>query len=661
MRWLRRVIRAATVIDRAALDRGAAFRTGLSTAVLMLAAVAGDRLAAVVPAALGLLFVSIADPGGADRERMAVMGRTAVFTTFAVLAGTLAADPLPLHVTAAVTVAVACGLAGIIGPRSGFGGVLCLVLFVIFSGGPADFAVAIGDAVRYAAGGGIAMFVIGVITVSGRGRGPRETLARMLRGLANADPRDPMSLGAPIHAARERAFTVAGRADRAGTERAAWYAELAAGAHETRLGFLGLGTATGPDAIEFLGAAQAAARTAAIALLRPSRRGRLDAARRHLDETADRLVTSADPPLAAAVRAIRRGLDRVTTAAAQAPPRRRRPEPGHPIPGATPARTPGGTAAALHAHLRPDDPLTRHAVRLGLTIGVAIIVAEWLDLPHAYWLPLTVAWVSRPGLGETTVKVAARVLGTVLGIGIAAFVVEVLDPGAVGLALALAAAAAVAAGFLIAEYAIAVSGITAFVIFLFRILGQQVESAYPARLIATLLGGGIVLAAAFCWPTRSRDRCTASLADYAEALGAYLREVIGSPVVTDDRREHFRSRLLEARTRAAADLAAAEYELGSAALPVEHAREVLESLHLAVTRTLALELAGVGDHDRELTPELARSLGGIAGQLRRLGGETAETPTLPRGTPASPPPDHPVAEAILHAELALAAAGAHPH
>ena len=213
------ISRAATTVDRAALDRGAGLRTGLAVGLLMLAAVAADRTATSAPAALGLLFVALADPGGADRERVTIMARTAAFTTAAVMLGVLAAGPLPRHVAVAMAVAVVCGFAGAIGPRSGFGGVLCLVLFVIFAGGPAGVSVAAGDALRYASGAGIAVAVLAVIALADRSRGPREALARMLRGLGDADPSDPISLGAPVHALRERAFLGAARADRAGSAR----------------------------------------------------------------------------------------------------------------------------------------------------------------------------------------------------------------------------------------------------------------------------------------------------------------------------------------------------------------------------------------------------------------------------------------------------------
>ena len=62
------------------------------------------------------------------------------------------------------------------------------------------------------------------------------------------------------------------------------------------------------------------------------------------------------------------------------------------------------------------DPLLRHAIRIAVVFGVAMAIAQSLGIDHGYWLPMTVAWVSRPALGETTVKVTARVAGTLVGV-----------------------------------------------------------------------------------------------------------------------------------------------------------------------------------------------------------------------------------------------------
>lgn len=647
VRWAGRVARAATTVDRAALDGGAALRAGLATGVLMLGAVATDRVADAVPAAIGLLFITLADPGGADRVRVAVMARTAALTTLAVLLGAIVADPEPLHIAVAIVFAAVCGFAGAVGPRTGFGGVLCLVVFVIFSGGPADVPLAAADALRFAVGALSALGVVAVIALAGRGRGPRQALARMLRGLAAADPDDPLSLGAPVHATRERTFAAATVDERPGVTRAHRYAELVALAHASRLGFFGLSATTGTAARSVVTAAQAAARACARTVVRPAAAGKIGPTLDRLAAAVAALPETLPSGFVAAAHETRSAVERLAAAiTTPLPPIRNGGRP--PVASSSSGVARSASATGWRTHLRADDPLARHALRLGLTIGAATALASALSLPHPYWIPLTVAWVSRPGLGETTVKVAARVLGTIIGIAFAAFVVEVLDPGRIGLALALALAAAVAGAFLTAAYAVAVGGITAFVIFLFRIVGQQVESAYPSRMIATLIGGALVLLAALCWPTRSAGRSAASLADYADALARYIRTVLGGNAVPEATCEACRAHVLEARIRATAVIEAAEYEPGRTPLSAESAHEVLEALHLAAARSLSAELAGAGPADRAAAEPLGRTLDALAVRLREPAGAAAAPLDGVHETV-----DHPIGRAIRHAEYAL--------
>ena len=63
----------------------------------------------------------------------------------------------------------------------------------------------------------------------------------------------------------------------------------------------------------------------------------------------------------------------------------------------------------MRGHLRMDDPFLRHALRLTVTFAAAVALSWWLDLPHPYWLPMTVAWISKPAQSDTTTKVIARV------------------------------------------------------------------------------------------------------------------------------------------------------------------------------------------------------------------------------------------------------------
>lgn len=61
-----------------------------------------------------------------------------------------------------------------------------------------------------------------------------------------------------------------------------------------------------------------------------------------------------------------------------------------------------------------------HALQLAITIGVATAIAESTSLRHHYWLPMSVAWMSKLDLDSTVDRVVHRVLGKTTGLSLLA-------------------------------------------------------------------------------------------------------------------------------------------------------------------------------------------------------------------------------------------------
>jgi MFS family permease len=150
-----------------------------------------------------------------------------------------------------------------------------------------------------------------------------------------------------------------------------------------------------------------------------------------------------------------------------------------------PARTPLTRATA--------ERFARHAIRLSIATGVTMAAAIYSGLPHAYWLPMTVAWVSRPDASGSAHRVEARIVGTVLGLGVGALLILGLGVNGLGAALVIAVASGVTVAFIWANYPIGVGGITVVVIMLFALNGDNVETDIAVRLGSTLIAGVIVL------------------------------------------------------------------------------------------------------------------------------------------------------------------------
>ena len=88
---------------------------------------------------------------------------------------------------------------------------------------------------------------------------------------------------------------------------------------------------------------------------------------------------------------------------------------------------------------RPVQPAlaARHAVVLAVMCGGAAWVSIVRDLPHGYWVIVTIAVVLRPSVRESTSMVRDRVIGTVIGSLIAVVVGDTLPEGAVWVVVAV--------------------------------------------------------------------------------------------------------------------------------------------------------------------------------------------------------------------------------
>ncbi|MCX6494492.1 MAG: FUSC family protein [Actinobacteria bacterium] len=139
----------------------------------------------------------------------------------------------------------------------------------------------------------------------------------------------------------------------------------------------------------------------------------------------------------------------------------------------------------------------RHAVSMGVAIGIATAISQFVDVPHQYWIPMTVAWIFKSDQNATVVRVVERMVGTLLAIGIA-FLWGVFVPAPdVALFAAVAVGAYLLLAFLTSNYSIATFGVTTFVLALFAIAGDLYEETVVFRLEATLGAGLIVVVVVF--------------------------------------------------------------------------------------------------------------------------------------------------------------------
>ena len=151
------------------------------------------------------------------------------------------------------------------------------------------------------------------------------------------------------------------------------------------------------------------------------------------------------------------------------------------------------------------DPWTAwaHAVAMALVVGMIVLVLGVLDIPHGYWIAMTMTVVLRPYGIETQTVARQRVVGTTLGAALALGLALVL-PAWAALGVAVALLVLVVANALMGRYAQQVTFLTPFIVLIGSGGGDDTVGVAVQRVVATLLGA--LLAAAIALGLWRLDR-----------------------------------------------------------------------------------------------------------------------------------------------------------
>jgi uncharacterized membrane protein YccC len=536
----------------------AGIRTGSLITITLLIGLWIDQLTPALSVSIGLLFVSIADTADARAVRLRTMLWATLWVGLAVLLGGLVSEIGYIHVIVAVVLALVCGYAGALGPRGGLIGVLSLVLFAFYAGASVIVDIAVLDTVYFVLGGLVTIVVNLLLTPPRRLGAVRSGIAHTYRELQDAAGRRGVALAAPtVAAAVMSARTVVDHEGCAGAS-LEWANRLLASAERTRLTLLALLSERpiDPDYVDELTSSLAETSRAIadevstpLGLPGQRRRGRARSALHVLTDVAgratdDRLAILAHD-MVEAIGAAVDVLDAPWPIGSRAD-----------IVRPTPARAP--IIPRLRAHLHRSDPVAEHALRLSIAFGGATLATVIVDVSHAYWVPLTVAWIAKPDLANTVSRVTMRIAGTMMGLVLVTVVLVIvrdLSGAAVILALVTGATGALALAYLNANYPLAVVGITAFVLLVEHLTGDGERYDIIARLIATTIAGLWVLLIASVRPRRTGSTAAAAMHGTTAALRDYARIVRAGGDSTDAR-----ARVLSERTAALTAVSAASLE-----------------------------------------------------------------------------------------------------
>ncbi|GGZ12873.1 fusaric acid resistance protein [Streptomyces inusitatus] len=203
---------------------------------------------------------------------------------------------------------------------------------------------------------------------------------------------------------------------------------------------------------------------------------------------------------------------------------------------------------SVRAELRWASPVLRHAVRVSAVVCAGYLLGTALPLGHGYWAPMTSVMVMRPDFSQTYARSVARFGGTLVGVGVATAVVQGAHPG-----VRLSGALAVLCAFCVylvlrTGYVAANVGISAYVVFLLNMGGEDAGQTVRERVVLTLLGGLIAMISYALYPAWETPRLRNRLADWLKADGRYAAAVVAhyaQPADVDN--QEVRQALLAAR------------------------------------------------------------------------------------------------------------------
>jgi uncharacterized membrane protein YccC len=256
---------------------------------------------------------------------------------------------------------------------------------------------------------------------------------------------------------------------------------------------------------------------------------------------------------------------------------------GVPLPAGTPLE--GRTrplirvARTVSAQLTPSSAVLHQSLRVGIGLGLAVLLARLLRLDHAFWVVLGTLSVLRSnafGTGRTTLQ---ALMGTVIGFAVGAVftvLVGATSPVlwiALPVAVFLATYAAGAIGFMVGQAAF-----TVLVIILFNLISPIGWRVGLARIEDVAVGVGIsIVTALLLWPRGARGELVSTLAGLYRATAAFLAPSFDRVLEAQTTQDVAAARRLAVRARDRAGEAFGQFlnERGSKPLDPESAAFLL--------------------------------------------------------------------------------------
>jgi len=175
------------------------------------------------------------------------------------------------------------------------------------------------------------------------------------------------------------------------------------------------------------------------------------------------------------------------------------------------------------------SPGFRHAIRIGTTTAVAVLIAHISNLPHGYWLPLTVIVIMAPDFGGSfLVRSLQRGVGTTLGGLLAAFLLLNIH-NEIQILILLIIFTFFAISLLTINYALFVFFLTPLVVTMYSLSGSDSWGIAYDRVTDTILGIGLsLIGGQLLFPVWERNVYVRRFSSLLDTVNKYFKEILSS-------------------------------------------------------------------------------------------------------------------------------------
>jgi uncharacterized membrane protein YccC len=254
--------------------------------------------------------------------------------------------------------------------------------------------------------------------------------------------------------------------------------------------------------------------------------------------------------------------------------------------------------ATLRANVTATTEAGRHALRLAVVTALAEAIVQATGLYQGRWATLTIFIVLKPDYASTFSRGPQRALGTVLGAALGAGAVQQLAHG--GLIAAAGISVAAAYALFDVNYVLFSIFLTAYILILLALLGMPALFTAEARIVDTVIGAGLALAAYYLWPTWQGATAQDKFARFIEAHRDYgtalLRELAHPGSVKPAELRSLQVAARRSRSDAGAATARLSEEPAQPHLTPDFAKLLMASATRLAHAELALHALVVSEH-----------------------------------------------------------------